>query len=96
MNTVTIHITEAQSEVFHHLIVRSPWFRNKAKACTYATRSNRLGAEITFDLEHDLDQLLDMLAVADRFGHPYRTCRALEKRVATAAEHARAVRRDAA
>lgn len=96
MKTARIHITEAQSEVFFDLIVRSPWFRNKAKGCTYATRSNRKGAEVTFDVDHDVDDLLEMLAVATRFGHPYRTCRALENRVATAAEHARAVRREAA
>jgi hypothetical protein len=93
---VTLRITQAQTEVFSNLIVNTPWFRTKAKHCTFATSGARQGAEVAFDYEADFADLMDMLSVANRFGYNYRTCLALENRVQAARDHAVATAKKAA
>lgn len=90
MHTITLHLSPAQADVIQRLVVSSPWFRNQAKKCIF-TSGERSTLEV--ELHTDCDHLLDMLAVADRFGYPYRTCRALEQRLRTAVEHGKAIRR---
>lgn len=91
MNICTLHLSPAQADVFYKLIVNTPWFRKQAKACTISTSTKK--NTLTFDLDYDADDIIDMISVATRFGYPRRTVTALECRIEVAVEHAKALRR---